>query len=43
MRLDTVEPVMKDAVAMYRRFGFRDIAPYRPNPNPGVLYLELQL
>jgi putative acetyltransferase len=43
MRLDTVEPVMKDAVVMYRRFGFKDIAPYRPNPNPGVLYLELQL
>ena len=43
MRLDTVEPVMKDAVAMYRRFGFKDIAPYCPNPNPGVLYLELQL
>jgi putative acetyltransferase len=43
MRLDTVEPVMKDAVAMYRRLGFKDIAPYRPNPNPGVLYLELQL
>jgi GNAT superfamily N-acetyltransferase len=43
MRLDTVEPVMKDAVAMYRRFGFEEIAPYRPNPNPGVLYLELQL
>jgi len=43
MRLDSVEPVMKDAVAMYRRFGFKEIAPYRPNPNPGVLYLELQL
>jgi GNAT superfamily N-acetyltransferase len=43
MRLDTVEPVMKDAVAMYRRFGFKDIAPYRPNPNPGTLYLELVL
>ena len=43
MRLDTVGPVMKDAVAMYRRFGFKDIAPYRPNPNAGVLYLELQL
>ena len=25
MRLDTVEPVMKDAVAMYRRIGFREI------------------
>lgn len=43
MLLDTVKPVMKDAVAMYRRFGFKDIAPYCPNPNPGVLYLELQL
>src|SRR5579863_4280353 len=43
MRLDTVEPVMKDAVAMYRRFGFKDMAPYRPNPNPGTLYMELQL
>src|SRR5205823_6884947 len=35
MRLDTVEPVMKDAVAMYRRLGFKEIAPYRPNPMPG--------
>ena len=43
MRLDTVEPVMKDAVAMYRRFGFREIAPYCPNPNPGVIYMELDL
>ena len=43
MRLDTVEPVMKDAVAMYRRFGFREIAPYRENPMPGTLYMELVL
>jgi putative acetyltransferase len=43
MRLDTVEPVMKDAVAMYRKLGFKDIAPYRPNPNPGTLYMELLL
>jgi putative acetyltransferase len=43
MRLDTVEPVMKDAVAMYRKLGFKDIAPYRPNPNPGTLYMELVL
>lgn len=43
MRLDTVEPVMKDAVAMYRKLGFREIAPYRPNPNPGTLYMELEL
>lgn len=43
MRLDTVEPVMKDAVAMYRRFGFQEIAPYRVNPIAGALYMELQL
>jgi GNAT superfamily N-acetyltransferase len=43
MRLDTVEPVMKDAVGMYRRLGFVEIAAYRPNPMPGTLYMELQL
>ena len=43
MRLDTVEPVMKDAVAMYRRFGFREIAPYCQNPIAGALYMELDL
>jgi putative acetyltransferase len=43
MRLDTVEPVMKDAVAMYRKIGFREIAPYCQNPVAGALYMELQL
>jgi len=43
MRLDTVEPVMKDAVAMYRKIGFQEIAPYRKNPIAGALYLELKL
>jgi len=43
MRLDTVEPVMKDAVAMYRKIGFREIDPYRANPMPGTLYMELEL
>jgi ribosomal protein S18 acetylase RimI-like enzyme len=43
MRLDTVEPVMKDAVAMYRRLGFKEIAPYRANPIAGALYMELEL
>jgi ribosomal protein S18 acetylase RimI-like enzyme len=43
MRLDTVEPVMKDAVAMYRKIGFREIAPYRNNPIAGALHMELEL
>ena len=43
MRLDTVEPVMKDAVAMYRRIGFKEIAPYCANPISGALYMDLSL
>ncbi|HVN20053.1 MAG TPA: GNAT family N-acetyltransferase [Dongiaceae bacterium] len=43
MRLDTVEPVMKDAVAMYRKLGFREVAPYCTNPIAGALYMELLL
>jgi putative acetyltransferase len=43
MRLDTVEPVMKDAVAMYWRLGFREIAAYRENPMAGKVYMELVL
>jgi GNAT superfamily N-acetyltransferase len=43
MRLDTVEPVMRDAVAMYRKLGFREVAPYRANPIAGAMYMELEL
>ena len=43
LRLDTVEPVMRTAVAMYRKLGFREIAPYRENRIEGALYMELQL
>lgn len=43
MRLDTVEPVMKGAVALYRMLDFKEIAPYRENPIKGALYMELEL
>jgi putative acetyltransferase len=43
MRLDTFEPVMKDAVAMYRKLGFKEIAAYCPNPMAGAMYMELEL
>jgi len=28
---------------MYRRLGFKEIPAYRPNPNPGTLYMEVEL
>lgn len=43
MRLDTVEPVMRAAVAMYRALGFCEIAPYNAHPIPGTLHMELEL
>ena len=43
MRLDTVPVVMDAAIALYRRIGFREIAPYCLNPMPGTLFLELEL
>jgi putative acetyltransferase len=43
MRLDTVETEMQDAVAMYRKLGFNEIAPYRSNPIAGAMYMELKL
>lgn len=43
LRLDTVEPRMRTAVAMYRKLGLREIAPYRANPIEGALYMELEL
>jgi ribosomal protein S18 acetylase RimI-like enzyme len=42
MRLDTV-PSMANAIALYRRIGFREIEPYRFNPIEGALYMEVTL
>ena len=42
MRLDTV-PGMAAALSLYAELGFREIPPYRTNPNPGAVFLELEL
>ena len=43
LRLDTVEPVMQKAVALYRLLGFREVAPYGKHPIAGTLFMELEL
>jgi putative acetyltransferase len=43
MLLDTVRGSHDKAIEIYREYGFREIAPYRENPQPGVLYMQLDL
>ena|ERR1041385_364649 len=43
MRLDTLPPKMNDAIALYRSYGFKEIAAYYHNPVPGALFMELDL
>jgi len=43
MRLDTIESAMKDAIGLYRRMGFGEIAPYSAIPIEHALWMELRL
>lgn len=42
MKLDTL-PIMTAAIELYRTLGFRPTPPYRHNPIPGALFMELDL
>jgi ribosomal protein S18 acetylase RimI-like enzyme len=42
LRLDTIA-TMRQALGLYRSLGFQDIPPYRFNPIPGAVYLEMDL
>lgn len=42
MRLDTVAS-MEEARGIYIKMGFRKIPPYRHNPIPGAIFMELEL
>lgn len=43
MVLDTLPNKMDAAIALYRRLGFKEIAPYYNNPVKGAIFLECAL
>ncbi|MFY3746190.1 GNAT family N-acetyltransferase [Anaeromyxobacter sp. Red801] len=43
VRLETLPDRMETALALYRRLGFREIAPYPAHPVAGAVYMELAL
>jgi len=43
MRLETLPDLMKEAVALYRGLGFREIDPYGGTRKAGALYMERAL
>ena len=42
LRLDSI-PSMRKAQALYESIGFHEISAYRPNPNEGTKYYEIEL
>jgi ribosomal protein S18 acetylase RimI-like enzyme len=42
MKLDTL-PAMTEAIKLYTSLGFKTTKPYRLNPVPGALFMELKL
>ena len=42
VRLDTME-AMREAIALYRSLGFKEIQPYCYGPLPGAMFMELAL
>ena len=43
MRLDTIGSAMQEAIVLYRRMGFLEIAPYSKVPIESALWMELML